>query len=211
MSDDEQSPLLPETTRLPVLQSGGEIVPAVPGCAAKDECSAAPVVHENAPDVRPNDDQTDSAGKKPRLNAFWQANTAEAIRLWKSGKSGGEIGAILGTSRSSVIGRMRRLGLLGSPERMNAPIHKWTPGEDAELTQFITVDGLGYVEIAAAMNATYDSVRHRAQRLGIRAKPIWNSSRKGTMRRAPRLVIPAADPPDPPDTSMAVHILDTTR
>lgn len=123
-NDNQQPSLLPETAGLPVLSSGGEAVPAVPGCAAKDECAPAALVLQDTTHVRPDDNQTDIAGKEFRIRrnrygvAFWNPNNiAEAIRLWNDGESAGMIGGKLGTTRHAVIGKLFRMGFVGDPTR----------------------------------------------------------------------------------------------
>jgi GcrA cell cycle regulator len=55
-----------------------------------------------------------------------EALVARLSELWLSGITGGEIGHRLGISRCAVMGKLRRLGLLGAGRRMPAQLLKTT-------------------------------------------------------------------------------------
>jgi GcrA cell cycle regulator len=53
-----------------------------------------------------------------------EALIARASELWLAGFTGGEIGRRLGLSRSAIMGKLRRLGLLRNDRRPRVPIRR---------------------------------------------------------------------------------------
>ena len=57
--------------------------------------------------------------------------TNEVLRLWKAGKSGGKIAQMMGLTRSSVMGKLNRLGVLNADRAVvdRFPANKFKPGQ----------------------------------------------------------------------------------
>src|SRR5690606_34343599 len=87
--------------------------------------------------------------------------TALASQMWKDGKSAGEISkAIPGVTRSAILGKMQRLGLLrGRPTNPGgAPKTVWTPERDNRL-RALFFDGKPYAEIGYTLGCGGEAAR----------------------------------------------------
>lgn len=60
--------------------------------------------------------------------------TAEIVRLRKDGRSSGEIARLVGRSRSAIVGKLHRIGLIGEYNsnrvRKKKANRKYTPGKN---------------------------------------------------------------------------------
>lgn len=105
---------------------------------------------------------------KERVN-WWTAEQDETIiRMIGEGKSGAEIGKMLGRSRMSVISRNHRLREIAEKKKQNRPAYvkvRFTAEEDATIAKLSDACKSGR-EIAMVINRSAASIIKRARILG---------------------------------------------
>lgn len=87
--------------------------------------------------------------------------------MWGAGKSSSAIADALRMSRGKVMGRIRKLGLVGKGgHTYKTPIKHWTDEEDARLRN-MRESGFSIPQIAAQLGRSDGAVGNRISKLGI--------------------------------------------
>lgn len=98
------------------------------------------------------------------INLDWDDQRIAMLkRMRAEGATYSEMGAALGCSRSSIGGKIARLGVPRSSGYEHAP--KWTREEDAKLRALFD-DGLTLDQIGEALDRSRCGIEHRAHKLG---------------------------------------------
>jgi hypothetical protein len=137
---------------------------------------------------------------------FWTADRIDTLRrMHHAGSTCRDIGAAIGTSRNSVIGKLHRLGLA---KALNAT--EWTP-ERLSTLRVMHISGVPYKQIAAACGAPEHACRQKASRMGLAPRPHNSLKRRAPSNRAPRDYTPKViEGIDAPSIDQAADIVDAT-
>ena len=97
---------------------------------------------------------------------FWTDDKIKTLRVMHaSGSSAREIGAVIGATRNSVIGKTHRLGLV--------EIAHWTP-ERLERFTVLHAAGIPYAAIGAEIGVTENAARKRAYKLKLAKRSTYS-------------------------------------